>query len=202
MTGAWQTDWDHVVAMVGQDMFTKPEHRSWGSPYGDVVWGADPIEAGTLRRYLEPLEFESGIHCDRAVAQTEGYTDLVLPMTAMLSFSAPPIWRPGGGSVFVGNGRNDQPGGTGEGSYASFPVVHPRYASYFGTDFEISVVRPAVVGEWLGRHGSRVVSVVPKETAVGRGAFFQWEVEVVTKQMELIGKYRPQMFIYEPMAGR
>ena len=42
---AWHADWDPLVARIGEDLFTLPEHRGWGSRRGDVVWGADPIEA-------------------------------------------------------------------------------------------------------------------------------------------------------------
>ena len=197
---AWHADWDPLVARIGEDLFTLPEHRGWGSPRGDVVWGADPIEASALRRWLEPLEFDSPLHHDLACARAEGYDNLVVPLTALISFCLPTIWVPGGPSAFTSDDRDAQPS-TGQGdSFAGFPAPE-GYTGYFGTDFEFSVIRPALVGDWIGRHGSRLVEVLPKETGAGQGAFLRWEVEFVTKAMEPIASYRVQMFSYRPRAG-
>ena len=41
----WTADWDGMVALVGTDLSG-----------GRTRWGADVVEPGTIRRYLEPLE--------------------------------------------------------------------------------------------------------------------------------------------------
>ncbi len=201
-TEAWVRDWDPLVARIGQDLFHLPEHRGWGSPRGEVIWGAEPIEAGTLRRWLEPLEYDDPIHHDRAAAIAAGHADIVVPVTALISFCFPPIWAPGGPPAFTSDGPDDQPGADAEGgAFAGFTVAPPGYTGYFGTDFEYEVIRPAVVGDWIGRHGSALLEVTPKRTGVGRGAFLRWEVEFVTRAMEPIARYRAQMFVYAPEGG-
>jgi hypothetical protein len=197
----WHADWDPLMARIGQDLFHLPVHRAWGSGHGDIVWGADPVEYGTLRRYLEALEFDAPLHCDPESARAQGYADLVLPVTAVTAFSLPPVWRPGEPSVFVDENRNAQPTSEHSSGFGHFPAGPPGYPAHFGTDLEIAISRPAVIGDWIGRHGSRLISVIPKETSVGRGAFVQWEVEFVLKTMEPIGTFRPQIYIYAPFAA-
>ncbi len=197
----WHADWYPLVAMIGQDLFTQPDHRGWGTPYGDIIWGPDRIDRSALRRYLEPLEFECPLHDDPECARAEGFSGLVLPATALLSFTFQPIWSPGGPPVFAGAGRNDPPEASDNGSAARFPVVPPIYSGYFGTDFELDVIRPAVVGDRIGRHGSRLLSVQPKQTPVGRGAFLIWEQEIVDGDRLAIARVRVQMYVYEPLAA-
>jgi hypothetical protein len=72
----WRRDWDPMVAAVGRDFSD-----------GAVVYGADPVAPADIRRFLEPLEFDCRLHYDRAAAIAAGFSDLILPYTAVLSWS-------------------------------------------------------------------------------------------------------------------
>ncbi len=195
---AWHGDWDPLIAMIGEDLFRQPDHRRWGTPYGDIIWGPDRIDRSALRRYLEPLEFECPLHDNPLAARAECFDDLVVPATALLTFAFPPIWTPGAPPAFTSAGRDDPPDASGGGNAACFPVVPPHYSGYFGTDFELDVIRPAVVGDRVGRHGSKLLAVLPKKTQVGRGAFLRWEEEIVDSERLPIARVRVQMYVYEP----
>jgi hypothetical protein len=198
----WRRDWDPMTAMIGQDLFRRPEHRGWGTPRDVIAWGPNRIDESAVRRYLEPLEFDCALHSDAASARAQGFADIVVPATALLTFTFQPIWQPGGQPVFIGDGRNDPPAATDYGDMSRFPLVNPRYCGYFGTDFELDVVRPAVIGDRVGRRGSRLLAVLVKETSVGRGAFLTWENELVDGEQAVLALVRVQMFVYEPGAAK
>ena len=108
----WRRDWDPIIAMIGTDLFQRPEEQGWGTPHHVIAWGPERIDASAVRRYLEPLEFDSGLHNDAACARAQGFADIAVPATALLTFTIQPIWQPGGPSVFSGAGRNDPPAAT------------------------------------------------------------------------------------------
>ncbi|WP_200126736.1 hypothetical protein [Salicibibacter cibarius] len=43
----WKKDWRPMMDAVGLDFSD-----------GEKTWGADPVEKGAIRRFLEPLEFD------------------------------------------------------------------------------------------------------------------------------------------------
>lgn len=194
----WRDDWRPLIERIGQDLFRGPADLPWGTDSNTVAWGPDRVDASSLRRYLEPLEFDCRLHTDAAIARANGYPDVIAPVTALVSYTMQPVWRPGSPSVFTSHERNAQPSVGPAGDLPRFPGAPPRYSAYFGTDFELHVVRPAVLGERLGRRGSRLLEVIPKETSVGRGAFVKWETEIVVESLEVIARFITQVFAYEP----
>jgi hypothetical protein len=172
-----------------------------GEEFGDgrLVYGADRVEAGAIRRYVEPLEFGCGLHHDPEVARAHGYADVIAPYTATLMFAVPAMWSPGDQPVFTLADRDAQP--------AHSPVAErrstrqPPTTAYFATDMEMDFLRPAVVGERIGRRESRrLVSCEPKETRVGRGAFLTWESDLVDEHGEVICRTRTTVYSYVPHA--
>jgi hypothetical protein len=153
----WKSAWAGMVAMVGQDISD-----------GTTTWGADRVEAGTIRRYLEPLEIGSAIHYDAGAARAAGYDDIVAPATSVLSFQVPPMWSPGDPPLFG------------------------------DADISVDFLRPVVVGERLGKRGQRLLSCVPKETAVGRGAFSTTESEIVSDRGDVVAIMRTGTYAYNP----
>jgi hypothetical protein len=181
----WTATWAPMVAAVGTDQ----------DP-GGVVWGADPIERSTVRRYLEPLELDCALHLDPLAARQHGYDDVIAPYTSFVTFTLPAMWEPGR-RLFTSAERDAQP--------ESSPIdgddlrVAPEVTGFFATDMEVDFVRPAVVGERLGRRGRVLTACVPKWTAVGRGAFMTFESEVITEGGDVVARVRNTVFAYEPV---
>jgi hypothetical protein len=61
--------WSALIARIGSDLTD-----------GAVTWGADLIERSSVRRYLEPLEFDCAMHYDPEAARRHGFTDVIAPI--------------------------------------------------------------------------------------------------------------------------
>jgi hypothetical protein len=185
VTDDWTATWAPMMAAVGTDLSG-----------GRTVRGADPIERSTVRRYLEPLEFDCGLHYDPEVATSHGYADVTAPYTSVLTFTIPAMWEPGR-QLFTSDERDAQP--------AFSPIngddlrVAPQLTGFFATDIEMDFIRPPTVGDHLSRRGNVLMSCQPKWISVGRGAFMTLESEVVTDLGEVIGRVRNTVFAYEPV---
>lgn len=190
MADGWKRDWQFVIDQVGAQSETASE----------VKWGADLVEAGAIRRYLEPLEFDCELHTSQEVAQRNGYPGIIAPYTSTSTWTRGPLWRPGS-STFTSPGRNAQPVGsvlspTATGQYP------PRATGYFATDIAIAFVRPPFVGDRLGQRAGRLVDVSLKETSVGRGAFLKTESTIVDAARQTIATIQTGLFVYEPIPQR
>jgi hypothetical protein len=185
VSDAWERTWDSMIQAVGTDLSG-----------GQLTPGADPVERGAVRRYLEPLEFDCALHYDPEAARRYGYPDVVAPYTSVLTFTIPPMWSPGQ-LIFTSDERDAQPAGS--------PIngedlrVAPHLTGFFATDIEMDFERPAHVGEHLSKRGNVLLSCVPKWISVGRGAFLTLESEVVTGGGEVIARIRNTVFAYEPV---
>jgi hypothetical protein len=182
----WRDAWQEVVDAVGRDFAD-----------GDVVWGADPVEPGAIRRWLEPLEFDCGLHTDPATAAAHGHRAVTLPYVAVVGASLPPAWRPGE-VLFDSADRDAQPVHSAINNQ-DMPLG-PRTTGFIGTDMELDFLRPVLAGERVGRRGRRLVSCRPKETRLGRGAFMTWETDIVTTEGEVVARSRTGVFAYVPAA--
>lgn len=183
-TADWKTAWQPMVDAVGTEFDPGPH-----------VFDADPIEAGAVRRWLEPLEFDAPLHRDREAARAAGHPDIVVPTAALPTFAMGPMWRPGQ-TLFDRADRNAQPART--------PVtgvqtgLEPPTTGYFATDYDAEYLRPACVGDRLLRRGAKLLACVPKETRVGRGAFLTWESEIVNQRLEVVARLHTTYFRYDP----
>ena len=74
----WKLEWQEVIDAAGRDFSD-----------GKVHYGADAVEAGAIRRFLEPLEFDCALHYDADVARQHGYPDITAPYTATMSWAMP-----------------------------------------------------------------------------------------------------------------
>lgn len=182
----WQAVWQPVVDQVGKD---------FGA--GEITWGADEVEAGTIRRYLEPLEFDCPLHYDTAAAQANGYGGIIAPYTSITSFAFPAVWRPGE-EQFIEADRDAQPARL---SVKPKPLEGgPAVSGFFVVEWNADYLRPVRIGERVGFRGQRLVSCVPKETKVGRGAFVTFDGEIVDAAGEPVVRLRRTLFMYEPRA--
>ena len=181
----WKAAWDPVVEAIGTDI-----------GLDEVQEPADAIETGTLRRYLEPLEFDCPLHHDKVMAREHGYRDVIAPYTAAISFTMPSMWQPGDPPLFDSSDRDAQP----ERSAVKprYPDFFPDFAGYFATDMDVDYLRPLHLGERVRRRGAKLVACDPRETRVGRGAFLKTEAEIVTDEGEIVALLRTGLFLYNP----
>jgi hypothetical protein len=182
---AWHRDWDPMVDLVGQDLSD-----------GKTMWGADRIEPGTVRRFLEPLELASPIHYDSEAARTHGLADVVAPVTSLLAFTVPAMWKPGDAPLFTSADPDAQPTRSPINNPDRGPA--PPTSGFFATEMSVEFLRPVCVGERLGTRGKRLLSCVPKETSVGRGAFMTVERDVVSDRGDVVAHLRTGTYAYNP----
>ena len=188
MTEQWVRDWDAMVALVGTDLSD-----------GEIRWGADRVEPGTIRRYLEPIELGSPIHYDASVAREHGHPDIVAPATSVLAYTIPPMWQPGEPTLFDTAEPDAQPVRTPINNADPGPA--PPTTGFFATDIEMDFLRPVHVGERLGTRGRRLLSCTPKQTRVGRGAFMTTESDIVSDAGDVVARMRTSVYAYNPVEG-
>lgn len=184
MTDNWKAAWQPLIDAVGQDFSGGAQ-----SP------GAEEVSAAAIRRYLEPLEFDCALHYDAQAARAQGHDDIIAPTTSIQTFSLPPMWQPGQ-TLFTSAERNAQPSG---GALAGTTTpLEPPTTGYLVTDYEVEYLCAVTVGDRLRRHGARLLSCVPKETKVGRGAFLTWESEIHNQRGEVVARMRTTWLRYNP----
>jgi acyl dehydratase len=184
MEDNWEKAWQPLIDAVGQDFSDSA-----------AVEGADVIAAATVRRYLEPLEFDCPLHYDVQIARAHGYADILVPCTAIGTFSLRPMWRPGE-TIFTSAERNAQPASTTLTGIRT--PQEPPTTGYFATDYEVEYLEPVVVGDRLSRKGARLLACVPKETSIGRGAFLTWESEIINQRQQTVARTRTSFYRYNP----
>ena len=167
---------------------------------GDPRPGPDAVEAGAVRRFTEPLEFGCPLHCDRAVARRHGYRDVVAPVSSIMTFTIPPLWRPGEPAVFTSPDPNAQPDRTVLGPRRT--GLEPKTTSHFAAETGADYLAPVIVGDRLARVGNLLVSCIPKETSVGRGAFVTWQYEIRNQRGEVVARVRTTSYSYLPHPDR
>jgi hypothetical protein len=180
----WRQAWTPVIESIGAELHDEPPR-----------YGPDRIEAGAVRRYLEPLEFDCALHYDADVARAHGHEQIVAPYTSLIAFATGPLWQPGQ-TVFVSAERDAQPARST--LRPRMPEGAPPVSAFFATETDIEYLRPVLVGERLGRRGNRLLSCEPKETRVGRGAFVVIESEVVDEAGLAVARIRAGLYLYDP----
>lgn len=183
----WMAAWRPVIDRIGTDVGD-----------GTVRWGVDPIEAGAIRRYLEPLEFDCALHTDPEVARAHGHRAVTAPYTSVTTFALQAVWSPGE-RQFVSEERNAQPARLSV--RPRLPEGAPPVTGFFVTEWEAEYLRPVLAGERLGRRGQRLVACTPKQLRVGRGAFLTFESEVLAEPDEVVARLRTTSFVYDPDPG-
>lgn len=187
----WKVAWQPLIDAVGTDFGGEAE-----------VWGADEVEKGFIRRFLEPLELDCPLHYNRAVAQQYGYDDILAPYSSIMSLALPPLWQPGK-QIWTSAERNAQPAYSpvAASNNDAMQQLMPPSPGFFATDIEIDYLQPVVVGDRVRTRGRKLLSCVPKETSVGRGAFLVWESEILNQREELVARTRIGMYQYIPHAN-
>ena len=187
MADDWQAAWQGTVDAVGGDFS------------GDVQSTAvDQIELGAVRKFLEPLELDCPLHYDPDAAKQHGYRNVLAPVAGISStWLDAGLWRPGMGSRYPQAHPHVDIPRTRAGAMPEPPV--PDTTAAFATDIEIEYFEPAVVGDRLTIRGRTLISCVPRETRVGRGAFMVWESEVVNQDGARVALLRNGGYSYVPL---
>lgn len=153
--GSWEETEAHLGKVVGQST------------------GPDPVEPGSIRRWLEPKEFASDIHTDSDAARAAGYDDLVAPATMVFTYGLAPYWSPGDDPARI----DDEP------TQIQIPVIFDVPApcdKSFATSMEVEFFEPLYPGDVV-TCTSKLVDIKHKELKVGKGAFLRQE-DTYTKQ--------------------
>lgn len=181
----WERAWRPVLAAVGNEV----------APAGDP--GTEIVEAETIRRWCEPLEFDCPLHHDAAVAQAHGHGDVVAPYTAVSTYAMTPLWSPGTPPLFREAGPNAQPARAPLG-FIELPGA-PATTGFFATDVEYSYTRPPRAGDRLRRGPRILTSCIPKQTTVGRGAFVTIAYAINDQHGEVVARCQTTFYYYNPL---
>lgn len=182
----WMAAWQPMVEAVG---------REFGADR-PLLWGPR-IEASAVARYIEPLELDCQLHADESVARAHGYDQVVVPYTALTSLCIPLVWSPGDAPVFSGGSRNTPVAASPLGA-GNVCGIEPRTTHTFAVGWDMEFLAAAVVGDRLCRRGVLLVSCVPKELKVGRGAFVTLQSEVIDERHRVIARMRNTLYRFNP----
>lgn len=183
----WESAWQPVIDAIGED-------------FGDGVVreAVDTIERSVVHRYLEPLEFDCPLHYDEEVAKAHGYPGIIAPYSGLATWTSIGVWSPGDESVYTNAERNAQPARRMAAGGEGRPLPAPPTTAGFATDVEYEYFMPFVVGDHLKQVGRKLLSCLPKETSVGRGAFTIMESEVRNQNDEVVVLARIGSYSYVP----
>ena len=177
--------WEHTRAWIG---------RALSVPEGG---GCDAVEAGTIRRRLEVLEFGCPLHYDEKVAKEAGYKGVFAPYTMLQTYSGSANWQPGQPTLW----RRSQPDFTLRAQVEQGEIPQPGTHG-FATDVEIEYFQPLYLGERVSVRERRLLNVNPKRTSVGDGAFLTWESRFCNQRGDLVGVARTSQYLYVPHPRR
>ncbi len=185
-TEDWEQAWQPLIDAIGTDF--SPTGRS----------AIDEIEKGAIRKYVEPLEMDCPIFVDEAVAREHGYEGIPAPTSGISqTWIETGIWTADRDPAWPTNDRDATPPRP-PGPEDAIEVPAPPTTAAFATDIEIEYHRDAYVGDRLMNSGNRLISCLPKQTSVGRGAFQIFESYVHNQDGDLIATVRRGLYSYVP----
>jgi hypothetical protein len=111
-------------------------------------------------------------------------------------YTLPAMWSPGSPTLFESAERDAQPARSPINNDDPGPA--PRTKGFFATDIELDFFRPVLLGERLGARGRKLLSCLPKQTRVGRGAFCVFETEIVSDRGDVVARMRTGTYAYDP----
>lgn len=177
----------------------EPSWGKWGtweqteSFLGKVIGrdvGVDAVELGSIRRWLEPKEFDCPIHQDAEAAAEAGYSGVVAPSAMVLTYGLPAYWAPGDAHAEM----NDEP------RQIPIPVIFDVPAPCtlsFASNIDIEYFEPMYVGDRITRT-SRLTNIHHKELRVGKGAFLRQEDTYTNQRDETVAVVNLDIFRFVP----
>lgn len=152
--------------------------------------GVDAVEMGSIRRWLEPKEFDCALHTDPEAAKAAGYRDVVAPSTMVFTYGLPAYWAPG----------DDAAGITDEPRQIPIPVIFDVPAPCtlsFASNIDIEFFDPMIVGDRISRT-SKLVDIAHKELRVGKGAFLTQEDTYTNQDGKVVAVVMLTIFRFVP----
>lgn len=181
---------------------SQPSWGKWGSweeteTYLDtvigVVEGPDAVEKGSIRRWLEPKEFDCPLHYDEKVAYDAGYDGIIAPGVMAITYGVDAYWKPG-----------DPPAQPGDApTQISIPVIHDVPAPCtlsFATSVSVEFFRPIELGDRITLT-SKLVKIQRKTLRVGDGAFLTQEDTYTNQDGEKLAVVLLDIFRFSPPEG-
>lgn len=170
--GTWEEAESYLGQIIGEDV------------------GVDTVELGSIRRWLEPKEFDCALHTNAAAAKEAGYRDVVAPSTMVFSYGLPAYWSPGDDQAQMG----DEP------KQVSIPVIFDVPAPCtlsFASNIDMEFFEPMVIGDTIKRT-SRLISIEHKELRVGKGAFMTQEDSYTNQNGDKVAQVLLTIFRFVP----
>ncbi len=177
--------WEDTRAWIGRRLSVQP-----GGTY-------DAVEEGTIRRWLEVLEFGCPLHYDEKAAKEAGYKGIFAPCTMLQTYSRPANWQPGQPTLWQSDHLNFTMGP--QAKQCEIPV--PGTCS-FETDIEFEYIQPLYLGDRVSLRDRLLLNVNPKHTSVGEGAFLTWENRFYNQHGDLVAVGRTSQYVYVPHPWR
>ena len=178
--------WDDTVAAVGKDFSGGKDHIGQETiAYTDVV------------RYCEVWEFGNLLYWDEAVAKQAGYRDVVVPWSAIKqTFTYNSSWRPGEPTRFPTPDLHVTAQSPAQDEEEQLPM--PPTTQGVVTNMVIEFFEPVCVGDRITIKGSKLVSVRPRKTRIGDGAFIDRERGFYNQRGELVARTVQGGYSYNP----
>ncbi len=163
-----------------------------GQVIGEDV-GVDAVELGSIRRWLEPKEFNCALHTDAAAAQAAGHRDVVAPSTMVFSYGLPAYWSPADGPARMGDEPRQVP------IPVIFAVPAPCTLS-FAANIDMEFFAPMYPGDRISRI-SRLTRIQHKTLRVGSGAFMTQEDTYTNQEGARVALVLLTIFRFVPAGG-
>ena len=178
---------------------TEPSWGKWGdwdetekyldTVIGEVV-GPDAVELGSIRRWIEPKEFDCPLHYDDEAARSAGYDGVIAPGAMAITYGVDAYWKPGDAPA----SPDDPP------TQISIPVIHDVPAPCtlsFATSVSVEFFKPMNLGDKITLT-SKLVKIEHKELRVGKGAFLTQEDTYRNQNGEKVAVALLDIFRFSP----
>jgi hypothetical protein len=173
--GKWG-NWDETESFLGKEIRNSA--------------GADEVEKGSIRRWLEPKEFDCPLHYDQQVAINSGYKGIIAPCTMVLTYGVEEYWK-----IEKPFAKLEDPP-----MVISIPVIDKVPAPCtlsFASDIEIEFYAPLYIGDKIVVE-STFENITHKELKVGKGAFFIQKDIFKNQNGKLIAIQKMTIFRFVP----
>ncbi|MBI2857127.1 MAG: MaoC family dehydratase N-terminal domain-containing protein [Chloroflexi bacterium] len=184
MTAPAELDWTETRKWIGRNLLLKPRE------------GVEPVDALTIRRELEVLEFDCPLHYDDEVARRHGYKGIIAPLHMVQTYQVSAIWEPGQASVWSSDERDFTVSGTGQ--HGEMLRVPAPAQPGFVTDLQVDFFQPLYIGDRVTQVEHRLLEVNPRKTRVGDGAFLTYESLYVNQRGERVARQRSTGYSFIP----
>lgn len=155
-----------------------------------VSVGADAVELGSIRKWLEPKEFYAPIHSDKKAAVEAGFKEIVAPHTMAFTYGLPAYFTPEKPLEKMGDTPRQIP------VPVIFDVPAPCKLS-FATSIDIEFYEDMYVGDKIScTH--KLIDITHKTLSVGEGAFLTQEDTYVNQKGDKVARVLLVIFRFNP----